>query len=827
AEFGGFRIALTAKNGDRLMVAPAPDLAAGVTEHAVFANRLFVFTSSTLNCTSSCGSYWQGDTNTFYMSKHTVSTTINAGITLVGSAVPQDVSARLIHSRLGTGWGGGTAHQDNDGDTLTWELESQKSTHANVDVRRALTIDTCDTSTGPSTDCAGGRQYSQREAIDGLGTWDASDTDNDGYDDAWEIFGLRRGCTKVPMAPFYDPGDCNTRTWSTPPEPYLISASLAALDADPRETDLYLQVDRQATSTSPFHNDLSDAEWESIRRIYSEEGLECEGSTSTACGETNRVRFHRVPGATVPAMPHDRSIYRSWPAFDWFNKWPHSFRKYTGVFRFGQLLTVGDFAWGADRVFVGYGSGISDGPPAGRRFTVTAHEIGHSAGLAHGGLDNDDSKANYPSLMSYGFGALPVKYASGATDTSWPGTAPGASCATDVDCAGGVCLGTVCEVDCERMSLRFSRGQSTISPWNETSPMSTGLTANFAAALRCYLNGARRSSWVPACAGSTCSVTLPTPVDLNSDTDTSDTALTTTNDWAAMYDRISNAINVYPAGSEWNKLRRYFRVYQSLFDGGSASDLSAWGQTVSTSGTLTTSTDSPGSEFGGSINFGSSGLVTVASSSSLETIGNTVDGKVPRGFRFDVHVRFDAFGSSFEHLIAQSDLFEIFTVATSDPGCPSATCRYISASVRDGSTTRYLTAEIRATVNQWYWVVLQNVRDEGEARLYVSRWVPPTAGWSADTTNATDAACAAVSHTLGDRNPGALRLGRHSTLGTYYQLDGNLDHVRLTNYPTCLYNTTPSDDVTSARRRGDIVFRMRTACGSANPCGHDDFFDHL
>ncbi|MBT9561034.1 MAG: hypothetical protein IV100_33730 [Myxococcales bacterium] len=618
AEFGGFRIALTAKNGDRLTVAPAPDLAAGVTEHAVFANRLFVFTSSTLNCTSSCGSYWQGDTNTFYMSKHTVSPTINAGITLVGSAVPQDVSARLIHSRLGAGWGGGSAHQDNDGDGLTWELESQKSTHANADVRRALTIDTCDTSSGPSTDCSGGRQYSQRETPDGSGTWSAKDTDNDGFQDGWEIFGVRRGCTKTPVAPFYDPGDCNDRTWSSPPEPFTISASLAALDADPRETDLYLQVDRQATSASPFHNDLSDTEWDNIRHIYSEEGLECEGSTSIGCSDTDQVRFHRFAGATVPAMPHDLSIFRPWPTHDWFNKWPYSFRKYTGIFRFGQLLTIGDKAWGHDRVFVGYGKDVSDGSPSGRRFTILAHEIGHTTGLAHGGLDNDDDKANYPSMMSYGFGELPVKFASGSSDTTWPGSVPGTTtCAVDADCSGGVCLSSVCEVACARTSTRFARGASAVSPWDETSPTTTGLTRNFAAALRCYLGGSKRTTWAPACPGATCNVTLPTPVDLNNDTDLSDTNLTTTDDWAAMYDKIADAVNVYAAGDEWNKYKRYFRVYQSLFEGGAATDISAWSQTVSTSGTLTTSSDSPGSVYGGSINFGANGLVSVASSTSL------------------------------------------------------------------------------------------------------------------------------------------------------------------------------------------------------------------
>ena len=821
--FGGWNLQnRIVKSGDVVFVGVPPDGA----DHTYYANKLLVFSTSTLSCTSSCGAYVEGDANVASLARAFVNWTNSTTRFQVGSSLPsQVVSTRLFHSRLGSGWSG-SQYADNDGDGLTSQIEGLNASDA------SLSVNTCDTSTGPSADCSNtsGRKFTNR--VD----WDPADTDNDGLADPWEIFGVWKSCTKAPTAPYHDPGVCSDATWVQSPYGSLLASSpLSALGADPRDIDAFFHVEA-GSGDYPSATALGVTNYN-----YITEGLECPETTGTTCqlADYYHVNFHAFQASSIPTNTWHGRFTPLWTTADFFNATFPWYRKHTGVFRYGQHSHNYTRGYGGNREYIGRGHPTGSDPEGTVGRTMT-HETAHVLGVTHGGAPGaPDSNQAYPSIMNTGWcGILPPKLSPTQDNDMWPDDF-NVACSTTSPCTlGGACLnasgnpcqsidtGCLCSVDCQQLDkTRFSRGINTtytttactsdtgctasqkccrpsgesclagdsscrcVNALREDLLAETGTTTKFTTEQRCWCLPPLGSSFAPLCdlaplGSGQCGIDWSKTggysgtgsVDLDNDGAT-DEKFVDVNDWHVMYDYSKDSIANNSMGRE-NDYKKRFRTFQSEFDSTSPTDISAWGSVLTAGGSVTLDSSTPGGSFGSSLAFdGPCGTgctadnVKVASTPAIQSMGKQLlAGVGPYGFRIDAYVKLSDLSTS--HQIIYSNLFEIDFNASTDK---------FRGWINRGTGKLSVSSTFTVQANLWYWVTLLWNKSSGRARIYV---IPRDQnGW--DTSNAK---CdyAAISY-VSDKEPGDVSYGWLPGNGTW-ATKGNIDEPVMMNYPGCLYD---------------------------------------
>lgn len=784
--FGGMRLSsVSVKSGDRMYLGVPPDGG----DHTYSDNVMYLFSSSSLNCTSSCGTYQAASALPLSIIRSS-SITSNSAMVLAGSWYSDTpVATRWMHYRNASGWGGGQAHQDSEsggGDGLTWELEA-----LNDGTDASLSINTCDTTTGPSSDCSTtvGRKFTARAS------WSASDSDNDGLKDLWEVFGGVVECAATPVAPFYKAGTCNDVTIAGSSGGWSPQIPLSALDADPRTTDAFFQFDYQ-TGVAPSSNVLSR-----IRHMFEEEGLECEETTSTnaanctaSLSNYNRVNLHLYLKEISPNLYEDTRDY--WVGFDYFNVGLASFRKHTKVFRYAQATVAGNTGVttlnGRVMTVLGNPSSNVNGTSEDWYAAIVVHETGHQLGLSHGGSDGLEAKPNYPSVMSYyPYAGLAKKMDPTVDNDMWPDDS-GTNCSGNPSVCnqGGDCWSVTnkCAPVCGAAHFRFSRGSN---PSLDEDALTEGSKSEkFATELWCAGNTPFGGGWKsktavtnpPTCTtGSPCAVSwngnsnyaesgATDNTDFTGDADFND-VVSDSDDWRRMYDYTKMAGNDHEP---------IFRVYSSDFNHAtSPTSFGAYSHTHTISGTLTKVAGGIGS--GDALSFGgpcSGGCTTpgvaLTSNAAIRTMGTTVDGVAPQGFRVDTYAKFTNFSTGTGHQLVHSDLVEL------DVANSSKKARAIIKT--SGVSSASLTSSKTLTTNTWYWITI--VWNKTQARLYVREWTG--SGWSGNTSAS---ACDRSTITYGaDVDPGAVTFGRYPPSPTTWALTGVLDQPRLFNYPGCFFS---------------------------------------
>ncbi len=824
--FGGWRMVMhEVRAPDRILVG----VARWQTDPTLFANRLLVFSSSNLNCDSGCGSFVEGTNEVSLLSRADVPFSSFAGHVLVGSALPTSaVSTRMFHHRSATGWGSATIYQDLDGDGLTNELESLSNP---TDAQ--LTINTCDSATGPSPDCSGGAyDFSARAGFH------ASDTDNDGLKDGWEVFGVRKQCDQTALAPYYDPGPngCSVDATWVPCTGPCHSSPLSALGTDPREFDSLIHMDSEDDGAGGNHFlNVDERDW--LEHVLSEEGLECFSNVSTdpadcpgELGAHYQVRVALHDGQVFPN--NENTDTNVWVVNSHYNRNMPTFRKFTRTHRYMLLQHQ-------------HGGGVTSGTnprltvvsEGGDRAAALAHEHGHQLGLEHGGFEDHDgceprnNKANYPSLMNYSYAWAQSRKNQQPGGQPWPDEV-GAGCNFDDDCPQtGNCDDhnqgvRRCWLERDQwQDIRFSRGL--LADLAEVQLTETPLSSLQAAAVYAYnpldntipvpvpqdpfsaccttptfactgLGNCKadwnRNGWTQT--GTVCANlnwfqdersaagcnpgTLDDDPDCSSQNPVGDT-FQDSNDWLSIYDLGRNSLSTALFETD-------LRVYASNFDLGHNSELdptdySGWVQTVQNFGVLTEPSLSCSNlqcdyqEAGAFEGPGTGDRVVISAHDSIRSLGQPFQGHGARGFRADAFFRADDFQTGSGHQIFDSAMFQVDIIP--QPGNTGKARVWL----HDGTIWRSLTSARTLWPDAWYWVVAgydvaENPADWHEGRLWllVIRWDTVDEEW--DFPNGTcDRACVAK---VADRAPQAVTIGQYAT-DSSWAMKGLIDEPMIFN----------------------------------------------
>jgi len=761
--FGGWnRTNHAVKSGDRLFVGVPPDGA----DHTYCINKVFVFSSSSTNCSTNCGRYVEGDGAVNLLSRAFVNFDASYARVLVGSnLLSTRGSTRLFHSRLGAGWGGARQYQDADGDGLTYEIEALKDPGGNA----SLTVDTCDyynseVDYGPSSDCRqnAGRRFVSR-AYTGY-PWSAKDTDNDGIEDGWELFGVAKACSQIPQPPFNSPGTCIDMTWTpTCQGPYCVSTGVSSLGSDPREYDAFYHLDYQSgyypTSTTlaavsfPY-----EEEGRECPEIATQDDSYCPGQIDNA-GLYYRVTLHMLQGAALD-VDNYRSGVGLWETYESFNATFTGHRKYTGIFNYGLIVK------GACPCFADAASFISGNPYAMGAAISQAHEMAHSLGIG-----GDNYNVNYPSLSSYSNqGTLPAKAEPGVDDDLWPDDF-GNTCSTSADCPiSRRCSQSTskCILSCN--GVRFSRG---VNPTLvENSLQEHSQTTKLTAEVYCGHGGAGwgANAYHPLCDDPPLT---PGACGIDWDDDGTYTDSSTTGDLDGNPDVIATQYDYNDWTTMYNKGRiglgrtyvDRFRTFASDFDSTTPTDVTPWDQTITVAAGVTQATG----VYGSSLAFRGPGMgdsVVLSDSPSLDTMGTTVNGFPPKGFRVDAFVYVTDFLSGSGHQVVYSDLFQI------DLG--NTTRKFRGFITYGPSIFTSFTNPLTVSAAQWYWVSLQ--WNTSEARLYV---IP----WGGNEWNFAGGQCARTTIAkTGDVDPGAVTWGSYPTAPNFWALNGRIDQPAMWNW---------------------------------------------
>lgn len=201
------------------------------------------------------------------------------------------------------------------------------------------------------------------------------DTDEDGLEDGWEVFG---------------------HDWIDFP----------GRGADPRRKDVFVEIDyEQWTDSAGLHTArLSDGAIAKIQALY-------RGMNVTNHDGSRGIAVHIVQDGLLP-RGHDCESALDDSTLAGFTP------RRRPYFHYGQLCLSGTrFDQGGKVRFIGAPRFFAKALATNRDSTddqteeqqmvwvlTVAHELGHTYGLRHGGEDEHNCKPNYPSLMNYPYG---------------------------------------------------------------------------------------------------------------------------------------------------------------------------------------------------------------------------------------------------------------------------------------------------------------------------------------------------------------------------------------------------------------------------------------
>lgn len=743
--------------GDEMYVGIPPNV--GVVSY--YSNKLLVFTNSVSTCSygATCGSYVEGE-SVGGLSRVTIPFSATGRVVVGSSLGISTVPTRWLYSRLAT-------HDDLDGDGLTSELESLD--FSSDQTKLPLTINTCDSATGPSNDCSGGRMFSSRGGDRTV--WSPADTDNDGLSDLWEVFGVRKGCERVPVEPMNNVGQCFDRTRGAQgADAFTVSFPLSQQMTDPRELDAFFYI-LPDSSDSGGDTYLSADSWDVVRYPYEVEGLQCPSSKSTdpadCPGEIEGSKYyhanlHIIRGSTVdrPLRHHVHSKYAY--ISDHFNKAFPDYLKYTSIADMVYLTQpwCRGFSHYSDRL------SISAGNVPGRNQDDLgwrlAHEMGHSMDIA------GETKDFSVGLMSYKYwSSLAQKPNSG--DTLWPADF-GSSCGSDADClASSECVGGQCDVRCSTSEPRISREAGLV--FDETDLVEVPIDRNRAANYRCHQSGVNAICDVSPLASDQCGVDFDadgvfeaSSVNCSFSGDaTCQTSEITYNGWSDVYDATRLSIQSAPSYKE------EFRVLELTFDESTPFvDSSAWETSIANTGVGTASTfanygtqavfDGPWE------NFFSPDVLTVPQNAITNTLDQTPTGEEFRGYRVDLMAQIDTFSdaNSLGHELIKSNIFGIYV---------DNNTRRVYGWINDGTNIKTLESSIQLDIGTPYWIALRWQMD-GTQNLIV---VP----WDSGVWNYSAASCdRRLSPRLSGVSTGTIYIG-HDSADWQWQTHGWIDQVRV------------------------------------------------
>ena len=395
---------------------------------------------------------------------------------------------------------------DQDGDFLTGELETL--------------LGTCDSADASAAgDC--------RSPLPQPATWHPRDTDNDGFSDFEELFGLRRCYATPGVPPLFDLTGCRKDregrcAWECTQDDGLIAdIPLSAMDGpDPTVHDVYVEYDFWQGANEPAgEHSIPAGQVESIRRAFEESYVHDGGPHSVPGGyplrfhlyQDDAVPFPDLAGAAkLPALAQ-RSLF-----FDLFFT-PD--RKYTNTFHY----VLGAMGGGGQSDVTGRAAIIG----AGRNGSLSIkfiHEAGHLLGLLHNhDKPNPDHTPFHLSIMSYGYThTMPPPIEWGGEFVPCTGSK---NCGKYFKCAKFPGRGAYCAPDCGIIETgkargshfsRFSAGELQLPA--ETSEAGiipeTDYPEWFLPYLYCYTAGGKGTSHLerfnrfrdPACAGGRCVV---------------------------------------------------------------------------------------------------------------------------------------------------------------------------------------------------------------------------------------------------------------------------------------------------------------------------------
>lgn len=764
--FGGWRRTnLSVAVGDRMFVG-FPN---GGTNAGTPANTLMLLSGSASTCTTNCGQYSLAPWPVGTLSQLAVPFASTNSSVVIGSWYqPSIQGTRWFHSRTGTTWGSGTDFRDQDCDGLTREIEAMSSADANLDIR------TCETPTDPpGSSCS----YYSTRVVSG---WSASDTDNDGLRDDWELFGVRKKCSQTPTAPFFNAGTCADDTFrylrrdgvfcgdTSVPSAYTVSNAISTLQSRPRDYSVFIEAARP--SGLPF----SGPGLTLLNRIYETEGRECSESLSPACVNpdpdfvdlfyTDSIHPNEGRLAGQPSY---------WMASGNLNRHLSSVRKYTGVFYYANLVQNAVAGVGGNRAHIqNFGTSEYNG-------NVFAHELGHSLGMpTHRGSNapTTDNVTNYPSIMNYWYGGnYAGKNPSNGTmfPADWFNLCSNPShCPSSGQCVDGRCM------RCGWQHSAFSRGENPplleSAPGVDNYPQPLGWTTKFASEIGCnprLRNGvADATDWVPLCLGPVCGIDwdqngaytetgFTSDFNFNGQPDVSADA----DDWQSIYNAGKIALGI--------QFLDRFRVFGSDFESTAPVDWSL-GQS-SLAPTAVSGVTSLSTQFGNALAFnGTTSQLVANANTSIRSVNVQVDPAVtPSGFRFDIYFKLDTFGTLGSQLV-RSNLFGLMVSSTGT--------LFGELDWNGGGLANAIQLTSSVALGTWYWASLQWNRSSGRVRLALVRWTGSAWDWVGGT-------CARVTRIpAANVDPGNLVFGNDPTQSGF-RLDGTLDQPSLWNSSNCVW----------------------------------------
>jgi len=777
--FGGWRrTGIRMEVGDRMFVGYPPGYGSAGTP----GNVLLAFSSTSTTCSTSCGKYHLGTWDAGTLSQARIPFAAASGSVLVGAwANPALQGTRWFHSKLGGGWGTSSSGLiDGDCDGLTQEIEDLTSPDA------ALNVATCNlASTSPGSYCD---QFKTR--LESTSFYSTRDTDNDGLQDDWELYGVRKACSQIPVAPYFSPGVCFDDTFryttkfgdicgvSSVSTTFVSSNGLSSLQPNPATYSVLVE------EAVPAGQSFSGSASAILHHVYETEGLECDETSSSSCANSSPDFVDLIRQRINTPNPGTLTIPGFWSiATTDFNESMTPIRKFTGTFRY-----MGVSATTVRGVSAGRTQIITQGTDIGSGYAY-AHELGHSLGLGHigsnyAGLLQSNYVVNYPSIMTY-VGSLDDFAGKNPANGDMFPSDYFASCNIDSDCPdSGRCLAGRC-MRCGPEFGRLSRG--TNSPLQESS---AGIVddspwpSKFAAEVGCRVvlrDGVTPggSDWLPRefvgvpaidwnangnWANTNYSFAAGGDFNFNGSVDSS----TDYDDWRGIYTRgkASLGTNFYGA----------VRVFAPDFESTAGTDFGIGHASASVSGiTIIPPHGAYGQWHSKSFSFdGATSLVSYSGNASIRSAGQQVDSSVGlAGFRFDVFFKVDGTPPRTANMdIVRSSLFALDV-------SPTGT---LTGSLNSTGSLTAVAALSNAVVNDnWYWASIQWNRHDNRFRLVLVK--RDSGDW-----DFTSGLCATTirSPTV-DIDPGVLKIGGELSRPSN-RFKGYVDQPTLWNRDQCFHD---------------------------------------